>query len=92
MKAGKGVALRKEQALLHTFAAGQKYGVWRDATRRSCFKVMGAVLEGRLSLLLVFLFPSKTLNPGERPHEKNPHTRKRKNPEPTRNMLYPKAT
>ena len=33
-KPGKGVALRKEKALLHTFVAGQKYGVWRDATRR----------------------------------------------------------
>jgi len=35
-KPGKGVALRKEKALLHTFVAGQKYGVWRDATRRFC--------------------------------------------------------
>jgi len=33
-KSGKGDALRKEQALLHTFVAGQKYGVRRDATRR----------------------------------------------------------
>jgi len=33
-KTGKGDALRKEKALLHTFVAGQKYGVWRDATRR----------------------------------------------------------
>ena len=33
-KTGKGDALRKEQALLLTFVAGQKYGVWRDATRR----------------------------------------------------------
>jgi len=32
-KTGKGDALRKEQALLHTFVAGQKYGVGRDATR-----------------------------------------------------------
>jgi len=31
---GRGDALRKEQALLHTFVAGQKYGVWRDAPRR----------------------------------------------------------
>jgi hypothetical protein len=30
-KPGKGDALRKEKALLHTFVAGQKYGVWRDA-------------------------------------------------------------
>ena len=29
-KTGKGDALRKEQALLHTFVAGQKYGVGRD--------------------------------------------------------------
>jgi hypothetical protein len=36
-KSGKGDALRKEKALLHTFVAGQKYGVWRDATRRFCF-------------------------------------------------------
>jgi hypothetical protein len=36
-EAGKDIALRKEKALLHTFAAGQKYGVWRDATRRSRF-------------------------------------------------------
>jgi len=35
-KLGKGDALRKEQALLHTFVAGQKYGVGRDATRRFC--------------------------------------------------------
>jgi hypothetical protein len=33
---GKGDALRKEKALLHTFVAGQKYGVWRDAPRRFC--------------------------------------------------------
>ena len=36
-KTGKGDALRKEKALLHTFVAGQKYGVGRDATRRFCF-------------------------------------------------------
>jgi hypothetical protein len=35
-KTGRGDALRKEKALLHTFVAGQKYGVWRDATRRFC--------------------------------------------------------
>jgi len=35
-KTGKGDALRKEKALLHTFVAGQKYGVWRDVTRRLC--------------------------------------------------------
>jgi len=35
-KTDKGDALRKEQALLHTFVAGQKYGVGRDATRRFC--------------------------------------------------------
>jgi hypothetical protein len=35
-KSGKGDALRKEKALLHTFVAGQKYGVGRDATRRFC--------------------------------------------------------
>jgi hypothetical protein len=35
-KSGKGDALRKEQALLHTFVARQKYGVRRDATRRFC--------------------------------------------------------
>ena len=29
-KPGQGDALRKEQAFLHTFVAGQKYGVWRD--------------------------------------------------------------
>ena len=34
---GRGDALRKEKALLHTFVAGQKYGVGRDATRRFCF-------------------------------------------------------
>jgi len=33
-KFGKGDALRKERALLHTFVAGQKYGVGRDSTRR----------------------------------------------------------
>ena len=37
MKPGKGVALRKEKAFLHTFAAGQKYVVGRDETRRLCF-------------------------------------------------------
>jgi hypothetical protein len=36
MKSGKGDALRKEKALLHTFVAGQKYGVGRDAPRRFC--------------------------------------------------------
>jgi len=30
----KEIALRKEKAFLHTFAAGQKYGVWRYANRR----------------------------------------------------------
>ena len=35
-KTGKGDALRKEKAFLHTFVAGQKYGVGRDATRRFC--------------------------------------------------------
>jgi len=35
-KPGKGDALRKEKALLHTFVAGQKYGVGRDAIRRFC--------------------------------------------------------
>jgi len=33
-KPGKGDALRKEKAFLHTFVAGQKHGVWRDETRR----------------------------------------------------------
>jgi hypothetical protein len=36
-KSGKGDAHRKVKALLHTFVAGQKYGVRRDATRRFCF-------------------------------------------------------
>jgi len=36
-KTGKGDALRKEKALLHTFVAGQNYGVRRDATRRFRF-------------------------------------------------------
>jgi len=35
-KTGKRDALRKEKALLHTFVAGQKYGVGRDETRRFC--------------------------------------------------------
>jgi len=35
-KSGKGDVLRKEKALLHTFVAGQKYGVGWDATRRFC--------------------------------------------------------
>jgi hypothetical protein len=39
-KSGKGDALRKEKALLHTFVAGQKYGVGRDATRRFCLSKM----------------------------------------------------
>jgi hypothetical protein len=29
-KSGRGDALRKETAFLHTFVAGQKYGVGRD--------------------------------------------------------------
>ena len=37
-KPGQGDALRKEKALLHTFVAGQKYGVGRDATGRFCFE------------------------------------------------------
>jgi hypothetical protein len=37
-KSGKGDALRKEKALLHTFVAGQKYGVGRDATRGFVFQ------------------------------------------------------
>ena len=37
LTSGKGDALRKEKALLHTFVAGQKYGVRQDATRRFCF-------------------------------------------------------
>ena len=36
-KPGKGDAHRKVKALLHTFVAGQKYGVGWDATRRFCF-------------------------------------------------------
>jgi hypothetical protein len=36
-KPGQGDALRKEKAFLHTFVAGQKYGVGRDATRRLFF-------------------------------------------------------
>jgi len=40
-KTGKGDALRKEQAFLHTFVAGQKYGVGRDATRRFWFLSFG---------------------------------------------------
>jgi len=35
---GKRDALRKEKVLLHTFVAGQKYGVGRDATRRFYLK------------------------------------------------------
>jgi hypothetical protein len=37
-KSGRGDALRKEQALLHTFVAGQKYGVWRDDPPVLAFK------------------------------------------------------
>jgi len=50
-KSGKGDALRKEQALLHTFVAGQKYGVGRDATRRFCLskKQQGQQLSHLLS-------------------------------------------
>jgi hypothetical protein len=36
-KTGKGDAVRKEQAFLQTFVAGQKYGVGRGATRRFWF-------------------------------------------------------
>jgi len=39
-KPGKGDALRKEKAFLHTFGVGQKYGVWRDETRRFCIKLL----------------------------------------------------
>jgi hypothetical protein len=38
-KSGKGDAHRKVKAFLHTFVAGQKYGVWRVATRRCWFMV-----------------------------------------------------
>jgi len=38
-KTGRGDALRKK-ALLHTFVAGQKYGVGRDETRRFCLSKM----------------------------------------------------
>jgi hypothetical protein len=48
---GKGDALRKEQALLHTFVAGQKYGVGRDATRRFC------LLEKQLGQHINHLMP-----------------------------------
>ena len=37
-KTGKGDALRKEKALLHTFVAGQKYGVGRDDPPVLAFK------------------------------------------------------
>jgi len=50
-KSGKGDALRKEKALLHTFVAGQKYGVGRDATRRFCFEDLKKNKKGnRLSI------------------------------------------
>jgi hypothetical protein len=39
-KTGRGGALRKEQAFLHTFVAGQKYGVGRDETRRFCINFL----------------------------------------------------
>jgi hypothetical protein len=38
-KPGKGDALRKEKALLHTFVAGQKYGVGRDDPPVLSFKI-----------------------------------------------------
>ena len=52
-KSGKGDALRKEKALLHTFVAGQKYGVGRDATRRFCLskKQQGQQINHLLPLL-----------------------------------------
>jgi len=37
-KPGKGDAHRKVKALLHTFVAGQKYGVWRDDPPGLSFK------------------------------------------------------
>ena len=51
------IALRQEKALLHTFVAGQKYGVGRDATRRFGFvesdsKPAVCVLLGALLYLL----------------------------------------
>jgi len=54
-KYGKGDALGKEKALLHTFVAGQKYGVWRDATRRFCLseKAQGQQINHLLSYLIM---------------------------------------
>jgi hypothetical protein len=49
-KSGRGDALCKEKALLHTFVARQKYGVGRDAIRRFCSlkKAQGQQLNHRL--------------------------------------------
>jgi len=44
------MALCQEQALLHTFVAGQKCGVWRDATRRSRFVTIGIVHEQKINI------------------------------------------
>jgi hypothetical protein len=52
-KSGRGDALRKEQALLHTFVAGQKYGVGRDATRR--FSLSGKTQGQQMGHLLLSL-------------------------------------
>jgi len=58
-KSGKGDALRKEQAFLHTFVAGQKYGVGRDATRRFCFQEKD---EDEPSVVLSIMKPGRILS------------------------------
>ena len=47
LKSGKGDALRKEKALLHTFVAGQKYGVRQYANGRfdSVFGIIKGIMQ-----------------------------------------------
>ena len=67
-KSGKGDALRKEKALLHTFVAGQKSGVGRDATRRFCFEGLKKNNKGnRLSICC----PKMQRNPASRARSVN---------------------
>jgi hypothetical protein len=49
-KPGKGDALRKEKAFLHTFVAGQKYGVGRDATAGFAYYLKQNIKESRLTI------------------------------------------
>jgi hypothetical protein len=53
-RSGRGDALRKEKALLHTFVTGQKYGVGRDELPFLFFKKSTrATVEPPVALSLI---------------------------------------